>query len=50
MKKLTTLILIGGLIMLNACTNHTLETYEGQQPDMDVKSFFNGPIKAWGIA
>lgn len=35
--------------MLSSCSNHSLEYYEGTTPTVDIKEYFNGPIKAWGI-
>ncbi len=36
--------------MLNGCSSkNALAPYEGQQPAMNIASFFDGPIKAWGL-
>ncbi len=35
--------------MLSACTSPKLDSYTETEPKMDVKDYFNGPIKAWGI-
>lgn len=35
--------------MLNGCMGPKLENYEGTTPKADIKEYFNGPIKAWGI-
>lgn len=40
--------LIGVAMMLSDCS-HKLERYSGEKPTMDVKEYFNGPIKAWGV-
>lgn len=50
MKILLTLtLLIGATMFLNACAGPSVNKYDGQKPDMDIKEYFNGPIKAWGI-
>lgn len=36
-------------MLLSACTSQSLDDYEGTTPVVDLKSYFNGPIKAWGI-
>jgi hypothetical protein len=35
--------------MLSSCGGNTLEYYKGTTPEADIKTYFNGPIKAWGI-
>lgn len=47
MKKITA-TLIGVLIMLSGCGNK-LEYYKGSKPEADIKEYFNGNIKAWGV-
>jgi Protein of unknown function (DUF3833) len=53
MKKITfilTLILtLGGIIMMSSCTKHRLDFYKDMTPKADLKNYFTGPIKAWGI-
>lgn len=44
---LTTLIL-GVTIMLSSCS-HSLDNYKETAPLADIRDYFNGPIKAWGI-
>jgi hypothetical protein len=34
--------------MLSGCSN-SLEYYKGSTPKADIKDFFNGKIKAWGV-
>lgn len=34
---------------LTSCTTPSLKPYAGTEPVMDIKDYFNGPIKAWGI-
>jgi len=49
MKTLTFTAILGALIMLSSCSGNSLEYYEGTSPKADIKAYFNGPIKAWGI-
>lgn len=35
--------------MLSSCAGNTLDYYKGTTPKADIKEYFNGPIKAWGI-
>lgn len=49
MKKLTITALIGALVMLSGCSSHSLDHYKGTAPKADIKEYFTGPIKAWGI-
>lgn len=35
--------------MLSSCGSDKLAHYETMQPAMDIREYFNGPIKAWGI-
>ncbi len=35
--------------MLSGCFGHSLESYKDTSPKADIKEYFNGPIKAWGI-
>lgn len=49
MKLLQTIAMIGVLTMLNGCTGNNLDYYKGTTPQADIKEYFNGPIKAWGI-
>lgn len=49
MKKQIIILLTGVLMMLSSCGGKTLELYKGGQPRLDIKEYFNGPIKAWGI-
>lgn len=46
LKKIT---LIGVLIMLSSCGGKPLDFYKGTTPKVDIKEYFNGPVKAWGI-
>ena len=49
MKKLAILTTIGAVIMLSSCGGNNLNHYQGTTPEVDIKEYFNGPIKAWGI-
>ena len=35
--------------MLSSCGSNKLAFYSGTGPKADIKEYFNGPIKAWGI-
>ena len=35
--------------MFSSCTSTSLKYYKNTSPKMDIKEYFNGPIKAWGI-
>jgi hypothetical protein len=43
------MMLMGILIALSGCASHNVETYHSDGPKLDLKEYFNGPIKAWGI-
>jgi hypothetical protein len=49
MTFLRQLTLIGVLIMLSSCGGKQLDYYKGTTPKVDIKEYFNGPVKAWGI-
>jgi len=49
MKKTIILIMIGVGITLSSCMGNSMDYYQGTTPKADIKSYFNGPIKAWGI-
>lgn len=40
---------IGVLIVLSGCTGNDLDYYKGTVPQADIKEYFNGPVKAWGV-
>ena len=40
---------MGILMALSGCAGHKVETYKDQGPRLDLKEYFNGPIKAWGV-
>ncbi len=35
--------------MLSSCSSNKLAFYNGTGPNADIKEYFDGPIKAWGI-
>jgi hypothetical protein len=44
------LLLAVTLMLLSACsTPQKLEDYADMKPQVDLKTYFNGPIKAWGL-
>lgn len=53
MKKIRNIIITMGVIMFcSACNGNSekvLAPYNDETPKMNVKEFFNGDIKAWGI-
>ena len=40
---------IGVIFMLSSCSGNDLNYYKNTTPHADIKEYFNGPIKAWGI-
>lgn len=49
MKIIKLTAILGAIIMLSSCSSNSLEYYKGTSPKADIKEYFNGPIKAWGI-
>lgn len=50
MKKLTCKIfLIWIVVMATSCASNDIEIYTDQQPVMDVREYFSGPIEGWGF-
>ncbi len=47
--KLWIVACLGGVLMLSGCRSTNMEYYKDMEPAMDIKEYFNGPIKAWGI-
>ena len=48
-KLIKIITILGVIIMLSSCSTHSLEYYKDTSPQADIKAYFNGPIKAWGI-
>ena len=50
MNKWKGVLLMGLMTFLSACSGGpTLDHYKGTEPQLDLKSYFTGPIKAWGL-
>lgn len=49
MKVYKLIAILGVLMTLNSCSGHSLEHYSDTSPKADIREYFNGPIKAWGI-
>lgn len=49
MKILKIMATIGVLVMLSGCAGKNMDYYKDTTPRADIKTYFNGPIKAWGI-
>ena len=47
-KTLKILFVTGVLGLMTSCSGKSLDQYEGQQPQLALEEYFNGPIKAWG--
>ncbi len=47
--KLRFIALIVGFLMLNCCSSEKVEYYSNTSPKMDLKEYFDGSIKAWGV-
>lgn len=45
----TIILIVGVNLMLGSCTSMKLKPYKNNKPAMNLKEYFNGPIKAWGI-
>lgn len=37
------------MMVLSACSSQKLDDYKDAQPPVDLKAYFTGPIKAWGL-
>lgn len=48
-NKLKKVMIMGILCTIFGCNGIDTEKYAGEQPKADIKEFFNGPIKAWGL-
>lgn len=49
MKVFRMAVLTMMFAMLSSCAGHSLDYYQDTAPVVDIKEYFNGPIKAWGI-
>ncbi|WP_331346864.1 DUF3833 domain-containing protein [Cellvibrio sp. UBA7661] len=49
MKIIRITAILGALMMLGSCAGNSLDHYKDTTPRADIKEYFNGPIKAWGI-
>ena len=37
------------LLLLSSCTDHSIKSYSGEEPKINLREFFNGDIYALGI-
>ena len=42
-------IIMGLMTFLNGCATSSMEAYKNTTPPLDLKAYFSGPIKAWGL-
>jgi hypothetical protein len=50
MNKLKGALLMGLIAFLSSCSGGpSLDHYKGSEPPLDLKEYFTGPIKAWGL-
>jgi hypothetical protein len=49
MRVTKLLSLMGILVMFSGCAGHSMDAYKDTKPQADIKTYFNGPIKGWGI-
>jgi len=40
---------MGLMTFLSGCATPSMEAYQNTRPTLDLKAYFNGPIKAWGL-
>lgn len=38
-----------GMVVLTACSSHSVDIYSEESPQLNVRDFFNGEVTAWGI-
>ena len=48
MKKLCAFV-SGFAFLLSGCGGASTEDYAGEKPAMDIRTFFDGPVEAWGV-
>ena len=49
MKNITLSSIFGMVFMIFGCGQSGLEHYKDTEPKADIKEYFNGEIKAWGL-
>ena len=49
MNLIKLVIMSSALSMLTGCASPSLNAYKDTKPAFDIKTYFNGPIKAWGV-
>lgn len=49
MKILSTIFLLGAVMILSSCMSPSIDHYDNTKPELDIKEYFDGPIQAWGI-
>jgi hypothetical protein len=42
-------LIMGLMTFLNGCATPSMEAYKNSKPQLDLKTYFTGPIKAWGL-
>ncbi len=46
---LTTVAGVVGVTSLSGCASHDIEQYRAEQPELDMRTYFNGTIDAYGV-
>lgn len=49
MLRFKNLLLLLCLTLLSGCMAINIKNYEDEKPKFDLKEYFSGPLKAWGI-
>lgn len=49
MSFLKGVLVMGVIMVLSGCAGHDVKQYAEEQPPLDLREYFNGPIKAWGL-
>lgn len=49
MRHFPGILFMGIAMFLSGCSGFSLDTYKDEEPKLDLREFFNGPIKAWGL-
>lgn len=42
-------LVLAGAAVLAGCASPTVQDYAGEQPVLDLQTYFNGPVQAWGV-